>query len=359
MGAPLMDEISLFWQQLYWQQPYWFALLLPLLLMSLYQKSGRPYLRSLLALPFAERRRIYRHPLMAQLGELMGKGQQRPLRSGWQLLSLLLQWLIYLLLLATLAQPYRLGEEIPQGAPQREIMFVLDSSVSMVLKDYEVDGQRVDRIAMMKTVMQHLLSELSQNRIGISVFSELSYTLVPMTSDTGLSLRMLQRLQPAMLTGRRSDVGQALLSVERELSDYVGEDASKPLLVLISDVQQSGRRLDPRLLAEHLHAQGYTLHTIAIGAASAEAEEKSSSGLIYQTTNFQLLQQMATRGGGRFFWARDLGSMKQAVVEIQRSEMREQTLAPVFIRLPLYHWPLLLALFVLGATQAIAVGLRR
>lgn len=354
-----MLELSLYWQQLYWQQPFWFLLLLPLLLLSLYRDKGRIYLRSLLALPFAERRRLYRHPLMTQLRSLIGKGQQRPQRRWRQIVTTLMQWLLYLLFVIALAQPYRLGEEIPQGSPQREIMFVLDSSVSMVLKDYEVDGQRVDRIAMMKSVMQHLIQELSQNRIGITVFSELSYTLVPMTSDMELAMRMLQRLQPAMLTGRRSDLGQALLSVERELSDYVGDDTSKPLLVLISDVQQSGRRLDPRLLADHVHKQGYTLHTIAIGAASAEAEDKSSSGLIYQTTNFQLLQQMAERGGGRFFWARDLDSMKQAVLEIQRSEMRQQRLAPVFIHIPLYQWPLLLALLLLSVIQSIGVGLRR
>lgn len=354
-----MQGLLLSWQQLHWQQPLWFVLLLPLALLYLYRKRGRIYLRSVLALPFDDRHHIYRHPMMERLGTLMATARQGTSQSWWQIVRTAMVCLLYVMLLAALAQPYRLGEEIPQGSPQREIMFVLDSSVSMVLKDYEVDGQRVDRIAMMKTVMQHLLKELSQNRMGITVFSELSYTLVPMTSDMALSQRMLQRMQPAMLTGRRSDVGQALISVERELSDYVAEDEIKPLLVLISDVQQSGRKLDPRLVAEFVNKQGYILHTIAIGAASKEAEDKSSTGLIYQTTNFQLLQQMAQRGGGRFFWAKDIDSMKQAVLEIQRSEMRQQDLAPVFIHIPLYHWPLMLALLLLMSIQTITVGLRR
>ncbi|MDH5182427.1 MAG: VWA domain-containing protein [Gammaproteobacteria bacterium] len=354
-----MQEVFFLWQTLHWQQPYWFVLLLPLLMLYLYRDRGRVYLRSMLALPFDDRHRLYRHPMMERLAALMSTSRDGPGRRWRQMLNGILLLLLYLMLLMALAQPYRMGEEIPQGAPQREIMFVLDSSVSMVLKDYKVDGQRVDRIAMMKTVMQHLLQQLSQNRMGITVFSELSYTLVPMTSDMGLSMRMLQRLQPAMLTGRRSDVGQALISVERELSDYVGEDEVKPLLVLISDVQQSGRKLDPRLVAAHVRKQGYTLHTIAIGAASKEAQDKSSSGLIYQTTNFQLLEQMAERGGGRFFWAKDMPSMQQAVLEIQRSEMRQQKQTPVFIRIPLYHWPLMLALLLLMWIQSISVGLRR
>lgn len=354
-----MQGLSHIWQTLHWQQPYWFVLLLPLALLYRYRDRGRIYLRSILALPFAQRRRLYRHPLLERLADLMTTSPNSPSKSWPQIASTAMLWLLYVMLLTALAQPYRLGEEIPQGPPQREIMFVLDSSVSMVLKDYEVDGVRVDRISMMKTVMQHLLKELSQNRMGITVFSELSYTLVPMTNDNELSLRMLQRLQPAMLTGRRSDVGQALISVQRDLSDYVGDDEIKPLLVLISDVQQSGRTLDPRLVAGQINKQGYTLHTIAIGAASAEAEDKSSNGLIYQTTNFQLLQQMAKRGGGRFFWAKDIESMKQAVLEIQRGEMRQQDLAPVFIHIPLYHWPLMLALVLLMTIQGIAVGLRR
>ena len=347
------------WQALHWQQPYWFVLLLPLLLLSVFRIQGRFYLQALWSLPFADRRSIFRHPWLVGVSALLQGQSQGSLRSWRQGGRLLLEGLLYLLLLAALAQPYRLGEEIPQAEPQREIMFVLDSSVSMVLRDYEVDGRRVDRIAMMKQVMQHLMQELQQSRIGISVFSELSYTLVPLTSDTRLGLRMLQRLQPAMLTGRHSDVGLALISVERELRDYVGEDEVKPLLVLISDVQQSGTRLDPRLVAEYLHLQGYTLHTIAIGAATIAAQEQESSGLLYQTTNFPLLEQIAERGGGRFFWARDLAAMQQALEQIRRSELRLQSLPPIYIQIPLYHWPLLLALMAVLVIQLLGLGRHR
>jgi len=154
----------------------------------------------------------------------------------------------------------------------------------------------------------------------------------------------VDRLQPASLTGRTSRVSEALLYSGASLLGTRDRQGRLPLLVLISDVQRPYRDIDPRLVAEHLHRQGYTLHTIAMGAASAEARERDSQGLIYQPVNFPLLKAMAERGGGRFFWARDADSLERAILEIQKSEKREVDAAPRYIRLELYQWPLAAAL---------------
>jgi len=344
---PSMTE---FLHALHFQHPGWlWALPFSLFGIGLLLRSRR--LVSLARLPEWTGAQCYRHPRLAMLRQLHGQtlAQQVP-RRAWR------SWMHYALLLSclhlALAQPYRLGQQLPTPPEYRDTLFIIDTSVNMALRDYLVAGNRTSRMTILKSVLTHFIEQLKGNRIGLIVFSEQPYTLAPLTADYSLLKTLVRRLQPAALTGRSSDLGKAMLYTLQQLQASEASGlAQKPALVLITDVNRPYRDVDPRSVAGYLQQQGYRLHTIAIGASSYAAQENTTTGLIYQPTNFALLEAIAAHGGGQFYWADNASSLQAAVQTIQSADRRQVKVEPRYLTLPLYQWPLLAGLAWMLALQ--------
>jgi Ca-activated chloride channel family protein len=302
--------------------------------------------------------RVYRHTEARQLHALQERGTG-PAANRQRLLRFVSYGVLLSLFCIALAQPYRLGKRLPEPQRHRDILFLVDTSLSMILRDYIVAGQRTDRMSMLKDVLRHFIEALHGNRIGLIVFSEQPYYYVPLTNDYALLQFQLQRLQAATLTGRSSDISRALLYSLRWTQDGADtKDAVKPVLVLITDANRTARHIDPRAAAAFIAQHQLRVHTIAIGAGSYAGAEQGLPTLVYHPASFYLLENIAKAGHGEFFWAKDQDSLQQALHAINQSEMRKVTSEPEFIRHPLYHWPLLGALLWLSGWQLLVL-LRR
>jgi len=296
-------------------------------------------------------RRRYRHPEFARLQNLHAAQRARGF-AGRPLGAFLAYAVLLSLLCITLAQPYREGRQLPAPQTHRDILFIVDTSLNMILRDYMVAGKRTDRMSMLKSVLQEFVHKLHGNRIGLIVFAEQPYYYVPLTDDYSLLQYQIRRLQAAVLSGRTSDISRALLySLRWTQADGRNADSPRPVLVLISDANRSAREIDPRAAAAYLAERGYHLHSIAIGAGSYAAQEHDLPSLIYHPASFYLMQGIAKAGAGRFFWAKDQQSLREALSVINNSEQRVVQAAPQYLRLPLYMWPLLLALIWLSLWQ--------
>lgn len=252
-----------------------------------------------------------------------------------------LRYLVFFTLIFTaLAQPYQQGQKLPQLPTHHDIVFIVDTSITMSLMDYQYNNQRVARMTMLKNVLRHFINELDGSRIGINVFSERIYTLAPLTTDYNLLSTQLLRLESAVLTGRMSNPSQAILYTAKQYQD----SEKKPAIVLLTDINRPDRKIDPRIAAKYLAQQGYKLHIIGIGAGSQQAEDEDITSLIYQPANFRLLEEIATNGKGNFFWAKDLPSLNIALQKIKQTEKRVIHIEPEFIKQPLYMWLVMSAL---------------
>jgi len=338
--------------QWHFAQPlWWYAIPVCLLLLALVLWRWPQALASPSALLLYLSRRAYRHPQFSELMALHRLKQGSQAARHWRVQFFGYAVLLSLLLTA-LAQPYRLGKRLPEPEHHRDIVFIVDTSLDMVLRDYEVDGQRIQRMTMLKDVMQQFIQALHGNRIGLVVFSEQPYYYVPLTRDYALLQYQLQRLEPAVLTGRSNNISRALLYTLHQLQGSAPEQAgAKPELVLISDANRTARHIDPRAAARFVAEHHLRLHTIAIGAGSYAAEDKQHTSLIYHPASFYLLQGIASAGNGKFFWARDRQSLQQALQVINQAELHTTRAAPQYLQQPFYMWPLLLALLWLSLWQ--------
>ncbi len=255
-----------------------------------------------------------------------------------------LRMLILALLIIALAEPVKdvkLNTEAPQTT-QRDLVFVLESSASFLLPDYQQSGQQVSRMEAVKSVLEDFIRQLSGNRFGVVIYGEQAYSLLPLTSDASAAQISLQRLQP-FLAGRTDQamveaLGLALqetrsLSVSNVFDNPASEsllqtpegsitDASKTrrVLVLISDglsAQSPYALEDATNLARQLDIP---IYTVGVGAKSAAADKRQFQGLIYQTLESESLQQIAEQTGGRYFHIGGSNELQEVLVEIDQLE---------------------------------------
>jgi len=252
------------------------------------------------------------------------------------------------LLFLSLAGPYQTGEQLPTPPNNRDIIFVVDNAVSMVLQDYFIDKKRVERLTMVKSVLLNFANKLSGNRIGIVTFSESAHTLLPLTTDTNLIKQMIPRID-ATLTGRTSNPQKALLYTLNYLHNNKSDKSNldKPTIVLITDILRPPRDVDPDAIARYIGDIGYKLFVVAIGASSYKKSDVDSSTLIYHPASFERLKSIAASANGKFYWAKNTDSLNETIQEILKTKKSKILLKPEYIKTPLFQWPLALSLILI------------
>lgn len=344
----LLHELS----GIYFHAPGWLWAW-PVVVAGLFVLARHSQLEPLNLLPKPVSLQRFRHPQLALLRSLFGDNSGK-IQKPRSVRRALVYAVASLGVLTALAHPYRLGQELPNPPQYRDTVFLLDSSISMLRRDYLVDGRRVDRMTMLKSVMTHFINQLQGNRVSLVAFSEQSYTLVPLTEDYRFLRYMVRRLEPALFTGSRSDISKAMVYTLQKLQRNTDQqaDGDRPVLVLVTDVNRPVRDIDPRAAATYLARQGFRLHVIAIGSPSYAADEHAIALIIYHPVSFSLLRKIAMNAGGKFFWAKDVHSLQQAMLAIQQAERRHIAVEPRRVHVSLYQWPLLTSLVWIVAIQS-------
>lgn len=310
-----------------WLSPY--AVIVPLLLAFIViWLLWRGKNLSLTIHPFLTNIR-FKHPLLA----LIPPQQHSLTQRRWQ--WLLLAWL-WLMLTLALAQPVRIGEQLPDLPPERDIVLLVDVSISMTLKDYQYEGETLSRLAVLKRLLHNFVDQLQGERLAMIVFAEKPYVLVPLTYDHTLLQQQLQRLQGAML-GRVSALGDAITLGLKEANK---QPQRKQIFVLFTDVNNSIGRVTPQAAATLAAEVNIPLYSIAIGSTTQQRDDVKD-GLLYQPVNQQLLQTLAEITNGKVYEANNTQIIEQALTAINQQQQNKAIAPPRYQQDPLYTWFLL------------------
>lgn len=268
----------------------------------------------------------------------------------------LFQTLLFILLILALCQPVHIGAKLPDPPQNRDIVFIVDTSVSMILRDYELKGQRIDRMNLLKSVLDDFIYKLRGERMSIIVFGNSAYTLVPLTTDQKLLRNMLSRIQVTM-AGRFNAMGDAIALAVKQAGVLTEKlkykDKRKRVLVLMTDSDQPTGKITPEaaaLLASH---ENLPLYTIAIGSTSLKETDDSKSGLLYSPVNLALLEKISALTGAKSYHAKNPLSLTQAIESIKTQETNKNPVESVYIREEYYHWVLLLTLLLFISAQLV------
>jgi len=283
----------------------------------------------------------WRHPALARLSADTASGPA----GGRGVIAVL----IWGCLVLALAQPVRLGDPLPAPRPPVDLYVLLDTSVSMVLRDYRQDDQPVTRLTFAKGLLDRLAADYGGDRLALYLLGSPSRRLLPPSPDHTLFRHTLARVE-SVLAGRRAELGDGLARLATDMA--TGLTGREAVALLVTDGTQPSGSLTPQAGAERLRQAGVPLYILSVGAG--QDTEQASAGLLFGGARPAQLEQLATITGGASFAAADIQALQAAVQTLAERHLARSGPPPAR-REPLYPW-LLLAALLLPALPALRLG---
>jgi Ca-activated chloride channel family protein len=254
------------------------------------------------------------------------------------------------LMIVGLARPQRLHSNTQVTANGIDIVLLLDVSGSMQALDFALEGQRLNRIAVVKSVVSKFIDERPNDRIGIIAFAASPYLVSPLTLDHDWLQQNLERVNVGV-----GDDGTAIGSaIAAGVNRLRATSAKSKVVILLTDGVNNTGKISPISAAEAAKALGVKVYTIGVGvrgkAPIPVRDEAGRMHVIMATVDVdeKTLHAVAEETGGQFYRATDTDSLERIYEQINRYETSAQTIQKFDHADELYRWTLYPALGILG-----------
>ena len=273
-------------------------------------------------------------PHVSQVSQSTGvKGQTSKTRIA-------LMSLAWIALVIASARPIWFGEPISIPSEGRDLMLAVDLSTSMRQQDMLVGGQRVDRLEMVKSVMEDFIDRRVGDRIGLILFGDTAYLQAPLTFDRNIVKQFLDE-SVIGLVGDSTAIGDAIgLAVKR----FSEKERSNRVLILLTDGRNTAGNINIDQALSLAVANKLTIYPIGVGSDSQLQNSVFGQRMINPSADLdeKTLLTIAKETGGQYFRAKSTEELAQIYTVLDLLEPVEgsdQTLRP---REELFYIPLLI-----------------
>ena len=262
--------------------------------------------------PLQQRVSALRFPFFRRLAEVVG---QDPKEGSVVFRRTLVQniaaVLVWVLVVAALAQPEHVGEPIIQEKAARDVMLAIDISGSMDQRDFpSTEGERVQRLDGVKRVVGEFITERDGDRVALIVFGARAFVQAPFTEDL-TSVRALLDQTEVGMAGPHTVLGDAIgLAIKTFQSSKI-EDR---LLIVLSDGADTGSRMTPVNAAAIAARDDIEIITIGVGDPDGTGEQRLDE---------RTLTEIARASGGSYFFAGDEAALSDIYARIDAQKPRE------------------------------------
>jgi Ca-activated chloride channel family protein len=249
-----------------------------------------------------------------------------------------------------LARPQRTQSRTEVTVNGIDIVLALDISGSMQALDFKVDNTRVNRIAVVKSVVSKFIDERPNDRIGLVAFAAAPYVISPLTLDHDWLQQNLERVNSGIGEDGTA-IGSAIAAAVNHLRTT---GAKSKVVVLLTDGVNNTGKIPPIAAAEAARALGVKIYTIGVGvrgkAPIPVTDETGRTRVVmaFVDVDEATLQAVAAETGGRFYRATDTDSLQKIYEQINQYETSAQTVQRFEHVEELYKWILFPALALLG-----------
>jgi Ca-activated chloride channel family protein len=216
--------------------------------------------------------------------------------------------------------------------------------------DFKVDGEPVNRLDVVKSVVSKFIDARPNDRIGLVGFAGAPYLVSPLTLDHDWLQQNLDRVKIGSVEDGTA-IGSALATSVNRLRE---QPSKSKIVVLLTDGQNNAGKVMPETAAQAAKALGVKVYTIAAGVRGeapipvTDAFGNKRLAMAQVDVDEETLKKIAAETGGKFFRATDTQSLKNIYVEIDRLEKTTHQLKKFEHHTELFAWAIVPALALLG-----------
>jgi Ca-activated chloride channel family protein len=235
------------------------------------------------------------------------------------------------LLVAALARPQTSDAREQTFADGIAVQLVIDNSYSMRNRDFDQGGEEISRLDAVKQAVKLFvaggedgLSGRPNDKIGVITFARDPDVVCPLTLDHQAVLEAVKDIQLAPPVG--TNIGDALAWA----LDRLRHDPTKQkVVILLTDgghnIKEGMLPADAAQLAAELNIKVYTIGAVGnrFGKAPqtlAEALRLAQGRTTGDSVDEPLMEQMASRTGGRYYRAANTDGLAKIYGDIDRLE---------------------------------------
>lgn len=248
-----------------------------------------------------------------------------------------------------LARPQGTGEWSEKNVEGIDIMLCMDVSTSMLAEDLTPN-----RINAAKEVALEFINNRPNDNIGLTIFAGEAYTQCPMTSDHGVLLNLLNKMDCEMAVNGLIEDGTAIgMGIANSVSRLKDSKAKSKVVIMLTDGSNNRGEISPSMAAEIAKKFNVKVYTIGVGT-NGTARYPMTVGGYTQYINVpveidtETLKNIAETTHAEFFRATDNESLHNIYKEIDQMEKTKIHVNEYVTHSEEYFIFLLIAVIALG-----------
>jgi len=260
-----------------------------------------------------------------------------------------------------LARPQRGLHEFRVSTEGIAIQMCIDRSGSMRAMDFEINGERVNRLQAVKDVFRDFvdgggrLPGRPDDLIGLISFGGFAEGKSPLTLDHGALLEVLKSVEiPETIEALEDDV-RYLRILHEEMQTAIGDSvalavdrlkdakAKSKVIILLSDGENTAGVVSPEDAAKAAESYDIKIYPIGVGSTGRAPFPVEYFGrTVFKSELVRLdeetLRMLAKTTGGKYFNAKNTQALEQVYAEIDKLEktVSEGRLYTEYVEL--YQW---------------------
>jgi Ca-activated chloride channel family protein len=279
--------------------------------------------------PYSVKRKAIRVPWFRRTADLLGTEPAEGAVIQEKKVSLrVFHFLLWVLIVLAMAGPQYLEAPLSRVIPTRDLMLLVDLSGSMDTRDFtDSSGEKINRLAAVKEVLDDFLTRREGDRVGLIVFGNAPFVQVPFTQDLD-ACRLLLEETAVRMAGPRTAFGDA---IGLGITLFEESQVKNRLLIALTDGNDTGSKVPPEEAAKIASDNGIKIYVVGVGDPAATGEEELDE---------EALLAVAEETGGRYFHAEDRKELQEIYEALDRIETREVESETYRPRRDLFYWPL-------------------
>ncbi len=234
-----------------------------------------------------------------------------------------------------------------------EVVIAVDVSNSM-LASSTADNSGTSRMRAAKMVLEKLINRLDNDRVGLIVYAEDAYTLIPVTSDYVSAKLFLNSIDPSQYDNQGTNIGAA---IDRAVKSFTPDDNVGKSIVLITDAEElddEAGAVDAARQAKKNHIQ---LNVVGVGSPTPVRIPTKSGPMINPETGMpvetaldeNLAAKIAGAGDGIYVNASNpdaLNELEKQMDTVKKSALETNAYAVHDELFTIFGWIALVLLFI-------------